>query len=405
MQGTIAGKLPPNLLKLFAPRPPPPFFKPVGKDPEEPGPNKLQGVAAVVQRLKEEEEDRVFKRDTAGQGTEGEAVEKKFTLALEYQKQLRKEEAKKQKEEYKKNLEKNYNPNEDPAAVGDPYKTLFISRLSKKTTEEDLRREFEMYGKIERIRIVKDKKGKSKSYAFVVYERERDMKGKLYTLCNALCPANIAVNPVLAAYKDAEGIPIHHKKILVDVERGRTVKGWKPRKLGGGLGGRPKPVDPAAVAPPPVFQPGGFRGGMGGGFGGPMGGRGGRGGGGGFRGGFQSGGNFRGGFQGRGGGSQVYAAVASEVDFRAAAAFKEEVHHRFKLAAAAAAAAMVIKAEIDLGSRSDGPMGGPNRPFDGGQNGGGFKRDFGGAGPGAGTFSGGGGESFGGDRDNKRPRY
>jgi U1 small nuclear ribonucleoprotein len=34
-----------------------------------------------------------------------------------------------------------------------------------------------MYGKIERIRIVKDKKGKSKSYAFIVYERERDMKG------------------------------------------------------------------------------------------------------------------------------------------------------------------------------------------------------------------------------------
>lgn len=41
-----------------------------------------------------------------------------------------------------------------------------------------MRREFEMYGKIERIRIVKDKKGKSKSYAFIVYERERDMKGK-----------------------------------------------------------------------------------------------------------------------------------------------------------------------------------------------------------------------------------
>lgn len=107
MQGTIAAKLPPNLLKLFAPRPPPPFFKPVGKDPDEPGPNKLQGVAAVVQRLKAEDEERVFKRDTEGQGTEGEAAEKKFTLALEYQKQLRKEEAKKQKEEYKKNLEKN----------------------------------------------------------------------------------------------------------------------------------------------------------------------------------------------------------------------------------------------------------------------------------------------------------
>lgn len=64
-----------------------------------------------------------------------------------------------------------------------------------------------------------------------------------------------------AAYKDAEGIPIHHKKILVDVERGRTVKGWKPRKLGGGLGGRPKPVDPAAVAVTPAFT-GGFQGGF-----------------------------------------------------------------------------------------------------------------------------------------------
>jgi U1 small nuclear ribonucleoprotein len=45
------------------------------------------------------------------------------------------------------------------------------------------------------------------------------------------------------------------------------VKGWKPHKLGGGLGGRPKPVDPVAVAP--VMAPvlgGGFRGGMGGGF-------------------------------------------------------------------------------------------------------------------------------------------
>jgi hypothetical protein len=35
-----------------------------------------------------------------------------------------------------------------------------------------------MYGAIERIRIVKDKKGKSTGYAFVVFERERDMKGE-----------------------------------------------------------------------------------------------------------------------------------------------------------------------------------------------------------------------------------
>lgn len=34
------------------------------------------------------------------------------------------------------------------------------------------------------------------------------------------------------------GHRIKGRRILVDVERGRTVKGWKPRKLAGGLGGR-----------------------------------------------------------------------------------------------------------------------------------------------------------------------
>lgn len=38
-----------------------------------------------------------------------------------------------------------------------------------------------MYGPIERIRIVRNRKGKSKGYAFIVYERERDMKGELPT--------------------------------------------------------------------------------------------------------------------------------------------------------------------------------------------------------------------------------
>jgi hypothetical protein len=60
---------------------------------------------------------------------------------------------------------------------------------SKKVTEEDLRREFEVYGNIERIRLVLDRKGKSKSYAFIVYERERDMKGESRARCT-LSPAD-----------------------------------------------------------------------------------------------------------------------------------------------------------------------------------------------------------------------
>ena len=85
-------------------------------------------------------------------------------------------------------------PSDDPEAIGDPYKTLFISRLvcspltlplschshtpqHKNATENDLRREFEGFGSIERVRIVRDKNGRSRGYAFIVFERERDMKG------------------------------------------------------------------------------------------------------------------------------------------------------------------------------------------------------------------------------------
>lgn len=39
-----------------------------------------------------------------------------------------------------------------------------------------------MYGPLERIRLVRNKDGKSRGYAFLVYERERDMKGELHCL-------------------------------------------------------------------------------------------------------------------------------------------------------------------------------------------------------------------------------
>ena len=46
-----------------------------------------------------------------------------------------------------------------------------------------------------------------------------------------------------AAYKSADGKKIDGRRVLVDVERGRTVKGWKPRRLGGGLGSTRASVD------------------------------------------------------------------------------------------------------------------------------------------------------------------
>lgn len=66
------------------------------------------------------------------------------------------------------------------------------------------------------MKLVYDKfTDKPRGYGFVEFEHERDMK---------------------TAYKHADGRKIDGRRILVDVERGRTVKDWKPRKCGGGLG-------------------------------------------------------------------------------------------------------------------------------------------------------------------------
>ena len=91
---------------------------------------------------------------------------------------------------------------EDPQVRGDPLRTLFVARLSYDTEVKDLEREFGRYGPIERvrayaelsialltqlcqIRIVenthttdpKNPKKTQTGYAFIVYEREKDMKG------------------------------------------------------------------------------------------------------------------------------------------------------------------------------------------------------------------------------------
>ncbi len=59
---------------------------------------------------------------------------------------------------------------------------------------------------------------------------------------------------VLVALEDADGMRIEGRKIFVDVERGRTVDGWRPRRLGVGAGTRrllpakKKPAQPTPVS-------------------------------------------------------------------------------------------------------------------------------------------------------------
>ena len=91
--------LPPNLLKLFAPRPPLPYKRPVGKDIDHVRCKDVFGVAAILERIKEQSTVTLL----SGEGdTMEEGEEPTFTLAEETKRQIRREERKKKKtEEFK----------------------------------------------------------------------------------------------------------------------------------------------------------------------------------------------------------------------------------------------------------------------------------------------------------------
>lgn len=164
----MTDKLPPELLQLFQPRPPVRYLQPIDNAPEEKAskPSTITGLAAFLGDLQD------FKDQDNYQPTES-WLQKRDRKLLEKQ-QLT---ADMQKDDFQ-----GFKPSEDPRIKGDPLKTLFIGRLSYDVKEQDLEREFGRFGPVERIRIVKDETAKKskkphKGYAFIVYERERDMKG------------------------------------------------------------------------------------------------------------------------------------------------------------------------------------------------------------------------------------
>lgn len=108
-----------------------------------------------------------------------------------------------------------YKPNKD--VVGDPHKTIFVARLNPKTVDETLHEEFSFFGEIKNLRLVRDiVTGMSKCYAFVEYEDEKS---------------------AYRAQRDGNKMVIDGSEIFVDFELERTLKGWIPRRLGGGFGG------------------------------------------------------------------------------------------------------------------------------------------------------------------------
>lgn len=90
--------LPPNLLKLFAPRPPVPYLKPLVKDDAKRGPNKMTGVGPLITRLRteaDEEEIQQGMRDEAaaanGEQSEGTKMEKTDPVEAEAKAQQEKD--------------------------------------------------------------------------------------------------------------------------------------------------------------------------------------------------------------------------------------------------------------------------------------------------------------------------
>merc|ERR1712226_1417970 len=193
--------LPPNLLALFTPRDPVAYLPPNSKLPHEKTRTHQGGIAQFVQLFEDTE-----------------TPQEKVKVETKEERKARQagEKAKLNDVRIREYLDAGlYDPNELQGATTDSFKTLFIARLNFDTSESKLRREFEHYGPIRKIRIVSDLNGKPRGYAFIEYEHERDMR---------------------SAYKHADGKKIDGRRVLVDVERARTVEGWLPRRLGGGLG-------------------------------------------------------------------------------------------------------------------------------------------------------------------------
>eukprot|EP00013_Stygamoeba_regulata_P029978 CAMPEP_0177667142 /NCGR_PEP_ID=MMETSP0447-20121125/21961_1 /TAXON_ID=0 /ORGANISM="Stygamoeba regulata, Strain BSH-02190019" /LENGTH=439 /DNA_ID=CAMNT_0019173345 /DNA_START=85 /DNA_END=1400 /DNA_ORIENTATION=- len=276
--------LPPNLRALFKPRPPQPFVKP--RPPRKQPP--YTGIAAYTSHF-EDPSSTDFSS---------------FTHVVQFKEQ--REQRRKEAEE-KNNAKiaaalETWDPQaENERNTDDPFSTIFVARLAYDVTEEQIREAFERYGRVKKVQLVKDQDGKPRGYGFVEFVDPRDMT---------------------TAYKMANGTQVGSRRVIVDVERGRTVADWKPRRLGGGLGNtrKSKPKkwmlqNEPAMAP----RGGGYGGPERGGYGGPE--RGGYGGGGapryggGDRGGYggrdrgDRGGGYGGGDRGYGGGGRSYGGV------------------------------------------------------------------------------------------------
>ncbi|KAJ1910550.1 hypothetical protein IWQ60_010597 [Tieghemiomyces parasiticus] len=213
----MTDRLPQRLHALFAARPAPPHLPPIDRDPEERRGPQLSGIgeyAALLSKLDKIEPPADFVPDnqplSGGNLQKGQALERRQQRAAQHRASFER-----QLKEFEETYASGADGSINAKGEGDPYRTLFIGRLDYTLSEQDLRREFEVYGAIRRVHLIRDRESKPRGYAFVEYE---DEKG------------------ALSAVRDASGMKLKDRRIVVDVQRAGTVEGWKPRRLGGGVG-------------------------------------------------------------------------------------------------------------------------------------------------------------------------
>ncbi len=169
----MTDKLPPNLLALFAPRPPLRWVPPSDHAPEERKTAHISGIAAFLPQLQE------YKETDEYTPTES-WLQRKDRIKLE--KKQRQEKLLKEGplscEGHPTCFDCLYlhlfgvlsmrasfwtswanilcfadKPSEDPNIRGDAFKTLIVARLSYDATEQDLESEFGRFGPIERVSV------------------------------------------------------------------------------------------------------------------------------------------------------------------------------------------------------------------------------------------------------------
>lgn len=199
--GQARFRFPAIVIKLFVPRKPIPFKPP----PRKRRLRKISGLADFVSK---------FEDTTKPESKETAVSQAPFETPAQQQRRVREEKLSNVQLIVAESREK-WSPFEKvdgKEKTKDAFRTLFVSNIPYQMLDIRLHNEFEAFGPVRQVIAPKDKDGFPRGYAFIEYERERDLK---------------------IAYREANGMRMDGRRLLVDVERGRTVEDWLPNRLDG----------------------------------------------------------------------------------------------------------------------------------------------------------------------------